>query len=83
MAKPKSNEKSAQISFKCSPALLESMKTLAHIQMRSMSDILVSLCIGYIDANRDAILDDRQKTARAISRIKSPIYGGSPIDDNA
>ena len=66
MARKKSNEKQAQISFKCSDELFSALKDLAYLSRQGVTDLLVAVCTELVKANKPRIVKFRQQAGQPI-----------------
>lgn len=72
MARKKSNDKQAQISFKCSDELFSALRDLAHLSRQGVTDLLVAVCTELVKANKPRIVKFRQQAGQP---IKMPTFG--------
>ena len=74
MARKKSADKTAEkesVTFRCPIEIKRGLEDLAHLSRLDMTDLLVELCKGLVDANKARITKFRQQVAKP---IKMPTF---------
>lgn len=69
MTRKKSADKTVQtesVTFRCPVEVKRGLEDLAHLSRRDMTDLLVELCTGFVDANKARITKFRQQAGQPI-----------------
>lgn len=66
MARKKAADNSAAINFRCSVQLKASVEDLARLSRQDVSSLLVSMCVKFVEVNKQRIANFRRQAAQPI-----------------
>lgn len=71
MARKKAADNSAAINFRCSAELKAAIEDLARLSRQDVSSLLVSMCVKFVEVNKQRIANFRRQAAQP---IKMPTF---------